>query len=173
MKKTVAALFFLTLSVMIGLCGCGKQDEGGSLIDAGGREYAVGVKIGNWESRGKLFFDGDGALHFLHEDPTSPLFSLEEIFKDGHILSDYHNVRYESQNRGYGTGLFWDVFHRILTQGPDKTAKTKEKITYEYGSGQDLSFSVETDRKSGEILEISGVGKDLTFQITFSRERIK
>ena len=173
MKKTVLALLFLLIFIVTSLSGCAARNSGGSDINLGEVEYAVGVKIGEWETRGKLFFDREGALHFLHEDPTSPLFSLEEVFQGDFILSDYQSIHYESQNKGYGTGMLWDVFDLIQRGSPVKTVKTKEKVIYEYESGKDLAFSLEADRESASPLQISGVGKDLAFSITFNQERIK
>ncbi|MBR2635186.1 MAG: hypothetical protein IKD31_06365 [Clostridia bacterium] len=58
--------------------------------------YEVRGRLDGFEIIGTLFFDEDGSIRFLHQKENTPLFGMEEAFRDGRLFVSYRGLSWDS-----------------------------------------------------------------------------
>ncbi len=166
MKKSLISLFSVFLLISLFICGCGKNPTSPSVKPNTETRYIASIKIEDFESKGELFYDEKSRLHLLHTDPTSPLFTMEEIFDEEKIKTNFKDLEYEKDFHCSGTGILKNLFDILISETGKKTIENGEKkVIY---CGKDYNFSLSFTDKNSSKQKIFGNGWDNTFEITFS-----
>ena len=175
MKKTstrfLIFFFFLIFLICIGCESATKQLE--PMLFSPGNEYAVGLKIGTFETKGTISFDENGALHFLHADPNSPLFGMEEVIENGQCTVHFQDITWESDQILPSTARLKELFECIRTLSPTKiktdSIRDQTAIRYEF-SGEDFLIHFWTDSATHAPICIESQWDGLFYQINFACE---
>ena len=92
MKKTLPILMLVVFSLLF--CSCSKKETKSFTMERG-KEYAVGVKINDFETKGILVVEENG-LTFSHADSTSPLYGMKETFGENEYRSIFQGMEWKS-----------------------------------------------------------------------------
>ncbi len=117
--KTMPQRIFVVLMMIcvFSFAGCQKANEKADpVLFSPGKEYTVGLKVDSFETKGLLSFEENGALRFLHSDPNSPLFGMEEVTKKGLCTVHFQNITWESDQIIPATARLWEVIEQIRTK---------------------------------------------------------
>ena len=129
--------------------------------------YQIGFKEENLQTRGQFHFDENGTLHFLHEDPTSPLFGMEEVKEADCIKTYFNGMEYENYTYFGGINVLLDSLDTIKNTKPTNTAEKEEEIVYRYDA-EDLALELVLSKSSRKPIRITGTKNDKNFSINFS-----
>ena len=163
-KKAVLAVFLLSILFTIG-CSAEKKKEK-PIFFKPDTSYHIGFKSENANTKAKLFFDEKGLLHLLHEDTSSPLFGLEEIFSREGVKSLFYDLEFENALYYGGTATIYRAIVAIKNE-ESFSRETKEGITTCVYEGKQLNFSFAFDEESLVPLRIFGTENGMEFDINF------
>lgn len=165
MKKSLVLLLLLTFFILIFTCGCANKNPKPSASFDSEDRFLASVKIMDLETKGEIFFDDEKRLHFLHADPTSPLFGMEEIIDGKRIVTNFMDLEYQRDFTSSGTAILKSIFD-VLENKNGKTVKENGEITEKF-NGEDYSFTLSSSIENPQEKKIYGNGWDSTFEITF------
>ena len=131
--------------------------------------YYVGYKIETLQSKGSFRFDKNGDLHFLHEDPTSPLFGMEEVFCKDSVTSYFNGVQYENSSYFGGIADLRDCLLLIHSSKPSAFSKKSGEKTYQFDA-ENTSFKIVLSENDNSPERILGIVNGKEFSINFSSE---
>ncbi len=166
-KKAILAVFLLSILFCFGCSSEVKKDE--PIFFDEETSFHIGFKSNGTNAKARLFFDESGSLHLLHEDTSSPLFGLEEIFSEDGVESHFYELKFENAPYSGGTAAVY---------GALKTIREKESIASEANRGlttllyqteeMDFSFTFEEDTR--RPVRIFGKNNGEVFDINFQAD---
>ena len=129
MKKNISLLLFLiVLSSCFGTISCQKETNNFKEEHfQSGSSYLIDFTIAGYQTNGILSFDSDNNMHFLHDNPDSPLYGMEEYESNGTMYSNYMGIEWQSDEFITSTGQLNRIFHVLR----EKSAQAEEKDTYD------------------------------------------
>lgn len=163
-KKAVLALFLLGILFSIGCSAEKKNDK--PIFFKPETCFHIGFKSENNETKAKLFFDEKGHLHLLHEDTSSPLFGLEEIFSREGVKSHFYDLEFQNALYYGGTATVYRAIEAIKNE-ESISRETKQGITTYVYEGKQLNFSFLYDENTKAPLRIFGKENGVEFDINF------
>ena len=158
----------MILLCLLFLFSCEKKGKNLETEFSSKFRYLAEVKIGEFETKGEVFFDKEENLHFLHNDPTTLLFGMEEVFCEKKIKTYYKDLEYERDFVNTGTAIIKMLFDTIDLNDA-KLNSSKNIFTKKY-VGKDFSFDLTIQRDDNKKYEIKGNGWDTSFQIIFTHK---
>lgn len=166
-KKAVILIVLLSIIVC---CSCSKDTKNEQpIFFRSETEYFIGFKTLGTQTKAKLFFDQEGALHLLHQDSSSPLFGLEEIFgKDG-VKSHFYELEFENLPYSGGVNTVYRAVSVIQNHPCIRRETDQEITTYLYQTDQ-MDFSFTFAEKTLQPIRIYGKDEGVEFDINFSTE---
>lgn len=167
-KKITIFILILSLSIF-SMSSCSEDAKHNSDFFTLQENYEVGIKIGEFETSGRLTIH-ENSIHFLHTSENTVLFGMEEVFEKDHYTVNYHDIQWDNNELFPKTYIIYEIFEIIkkCDMQNKKTTSMKEQETYEYDfSVDDTSFSLYIQKGTEKPLKISGFQKDLSFEINF------
>ncbi len=166
-KKVIATVFLLSILFCF---SCSKSPQKETSPFFGKEEaYHIGFKTETTQAKAKIFFDKQGDFHLLHEDTSSPLFGLEEIFSDDGVKSHFYELEFTNPLYSGGTATVYRALGVIQNEEKEGEETSKGITTYSYKTNQmDVSFVFSENNQ----MPIRIFGKDggMEFDINFSTE---
>ncbi|MBE6712639.1 MAG: hypothetical protein E7580_03840 [Ruminococcaceae bacterium] len=167
-KKIVALFCFLLIAFFSVGCEHKTENEQRAFFPTK-TEFHVGIQADTFKTRICFFFDENGACHVLHEDPTSPLFGLEEIFTPDSVNGFYSGMQFQNLPYCGGIGTVYRALVTIRETKPLKITKDGEKILYTY-ENEHLSMVFKYSEKGSLPLTVFGTDNGNEFSINFSAD---
>ena len=166
MYKKVIIMTILTCALLCISCSKTEKKEGGIFFEPD-TQFLIGFKTNCTQTKARLFLDQKNSLHILHEDTSSPLFGLEEIFSKESIKSYFHEFEFENSPYSGGSAT---IYRALLTIKNEKNIfeETKEGITTYGYKTKEMSFSFSFEKKTRKPIRIFGKNEDGEFDINFS-----
>jgi len=164
-----ATVIFLLIAILL-FCSCSKPQE--TLSEPffpSECVYHVGFQCGNARTLAQIFFDGDGSFHLLHEDTSSPLFGMEEVFTKEGVKSSFHELEFESVPYPGGISVLYPILQTVRTGTPAEKEADGEKMIFRYCTDS-ADFLFEFRQKDSVPLRILGKYAEEEFTVNFSTE---
>ena len=164
--------WLILLIFILLLSSCEKASEKNKIepIKAETR-YTVGVKTENFQTIGILFIRENGDCHFLHSDPNSPLFGMEEIRSNGKTKIHYQDIEWQGESADTIPTKLCDLFKVIyegnITYKNTETQNNRDLLLYQLNNDE-YSIRLYFNQTNGQIKKILGKFQDQVFEITFS-----
>ncbi len=165
MKKSLIVSCFVLLTLLFLFCSCKKADNAPSVKIDTEKRYLVSIKIDDFEGKGEIFYDKNKNLHLLHTDPTSPLFSMEEIFGEKSVKTRFKDLEYEQDLFISGTAILKNIFD-LLGSENGKKVSGKGEIKTEFAD-ENYRFTLYSEKETTEEQKIIGSGWNSNFAIIF------
>ena len=140
-----------------------------------GQQFVVGIKMKEYETKGKLSIGENGTLHFIHTNPKSVLFGMEEVIDDKGITVKYKGIEWPSEEVDTNFASIREVVKEMIENKPVHTEKCEMKGRRATKSvfdvfGAEISYFYE---ESDQIpLQIRGNVKGMDFEINFGVEDV-
>lgn len=168
MKRKISIALFLLTALTVLFISCAKKET----LPSQNRfppetSFHIGIETSKIKTRVSFFFDKEGAFHLLHEDPTSPLLGMEEIFTEDSVRSHFYEMEFVNIPYSGGVGIVYCVLNAIQETSPSEIAREKDSIVYEYHSDL-LSFRFICARDTKSPLKITGKAVGEAFNINFT-----
>ncbi len=165
MRKIILSLFLILLCYLNTSCAKEPAPERENHFPAD-TAFHIGIDTSEVKTKAKVFFDQKGALHLLHEDTSSPLFGLEEIFTEGGVKSHFHEMEFESLPYPGGISTVYRVFKTIQEESPEERDRDQNSVIYRY-ENDSLQFYFLFQEENCAPLRIYGSEDGKEFDINF------
>ncbi len=160
-KTTYLFLLLLVFALLVTGLSCSKNEtvpEAPTFLPD--TVYRVGLQMGEYKGSGEITLSEEGTVHLFHTDPTSPLFTMEEIIEKDRIRCKFCGMEWESDEASPYSAKLYEIFQILLNQ--TETGKEVESIR-----GEDAIKEIyELDEK--RLIFYCGKEKKEPIQIQFS-----
>lgn len=166
LKKPLA--FILSFLLILPFAGCSNtKKQNGTNFFSDQTHYHVGIETENVKTRGKIFFDESGCLHLLHEDPTSPLFGMEEVFSETCRKSLFHELEFETAPNFDGIGRIFPALRIAKETEPIQIIREKECTRWLF-QAENGKIEFELLTRQGKIIQMIGTVNEEAFLLNFA-----
>lgn len=176
MRKNLLFLTIYALVFLLLFSSCAKSRNEGSSSEffAQGRfEVTIKTPTGKW--LGELWLDEEECLHFLHKDPDSILFGLEESTDGEKITCRYKDIAWSCGEINF---FLTDLLQGMKALKSATEAKSEkevidgvhyEKLSF---SGDQLTCALRKEKEAGwpQTMEMIYQGKE--YKVTFLKKAI-
>lgn len=166
-KKVISTIFLLSILFCFSCSKEPKKDI--PIFFADEAPFHIGFKTETTQTKAKLFIDQTGALHLLHEDTSSPLFGLEEIFSEDGVKSHFYELEFENSPYSGGVTTIYRALITIQNEECISKERTKGLTTYNYKTDQ-MDFSFTFTENTYHPVRIFGKDDGIEFDINFSTD---